>query len=127
MVKVATDPGDRRSRLLALTPKGMKLLAEAVPAWERTHQEIQGLLPDGDSNRLRSNLHTLSAGGKLQSASDVVDLLSTRGRRSGLCEYPSRGRGSVLPVSPRCMNTRDVLAQDELRLCFIVHTLLLHR
>jgi DNA-binding MarR family transcriptional regulator len=64
LVTVAPDPGDRRSRLMALTPKGMTLLAQAVPIWERTHQEIEGCLPDGDPNRLRRNLRALSGGGK---------------------------------------------------------------
>jgi DNA-binding MarR family transcriptional regulator len=64
LVIVAADPKDRRSRLMALTAKGMKLLARAVPIWERTHREIEGLLPDGDPNRLRSNLRALSSGGK---------------------------------------------------------------
>jgi DNA-binding MarR family transcriptional regulator len=64
LVKVAADPGDRRSRLMALTSKGMTLLARAVPVWERTHQEIEGLLPDGDPNRLRGNLRALSVAGK---------------------------------------------------------------
>jgi DNA-binding MarR family transcriptional regulator len=64
LVTVAADPKDRRSRLMALTPKAMKLLAKAVPIWERTHREIEGLLPDGEPNRLRSNLRALSGGGK---------------------------------------------------------------
>ena len=64
LVTVAADPGDRRSRLMAPTPKGMTLLARAVPIWERTHQEIEGLLPHGDPNRLRSNLRALSGAGK---------------------------------------------------------------
>jgi DNA-binding MarR family transcriptional regulator len=64
LVKVAADPGDRRSRLMALTSKGMTLLARAVPIWQRTHQEIEGLLPDGDPNRLRGNLRALSVAGK---------------------------------------------------------------
>jgi DNA-binding MarR family transcriptional regulator len=64
LVTVAPDPGDRRSRLLALKPKGATLLARAVPMWERTHREIEGLLPDGDPNRLRSNLRALSETGK---------------------------------------------------------------
>ena len=64
LVTVAADPGDRRSRLMALTPKGMTLLAKAVPIWERIHQEIEGLLPDADPNRLRRNLRALSDGGK---------------------------------------------------------------
>src|ERR1700726_1512980 len=54
LVAVAADPGDRRSRLMALTPKGSTLLAKAVPIWERTHREIERLLPDGDPNHLRS-------------------------------------------------------------------------
>jgi DNA-binding MarR family transcriptional regulator len=66
LVTVAADPGDRRSRLLALTPRGMTLLARAVPVWERTHREIEGLLPDADPNRLRSDLRALSGGGKSQ-------------------------------------------------------------
>ena len=64
LVTVAADPEDRRSRLMALTPKGMKLLAKAVPVWERTHREVESLLPDGEPNRLRSNLRALSGGGK---------------------------------------------------------------
>ena len=63
LVTVATDRGDRRSRLMALTPKGMRLLAKAVPIWERTHHGVEGLLPEGDPNRLRSNLRALSGGG----------------------------------------------------------------
>ncbi len=63
LVTVTTDSADRRSRLIALTPKGMRLLTRAVPIWERTHQEIEGLLPDGDPDRLRSNLRVLSGGG----------------------------------------------------------------
>ena len=64
LVKVKADPGDRRSRLMVLTSKGMTLLARAVPIWERTHREIEGLLPDGDPNRLRSDLRALSVAGK---------------------------------------------------------------
>jgi DNA-binding MarR family transcriptional regulator len=64
LVTVAPDPGDRRSRLMALTPKGTTLLARAIPIWGRTHRGIEGLLPDGDPNRLRSNLRALSVAGK---------------------------------------------------------------
>jgi DNA-binding MarR family transcriptional regulator len=63
LVTVAADTADRRSRLMALTQKGMTLLVRAVPLWERTHQEIERLLPDGDPNRLRSNLRVLSDAG----------------------------------------------------------------
>jgi DNA-binding MarR family transcriptional regulator len=60
LVKISADGADRRSRLMALTPRGMRLLVRAVPVWERTHLEIEGLLPDRDPNRLRSNLDALS-------------------------------------------------------------------
>jgi len=64
LMKVSADPHDRRGRLLALTPKGKSLLASAVPIWERTHKEIEGLLPDGDPSRLRSDLRVLSGDGQ---------------------------------------------------------------
>jgi DNA-binding MarR family transcriptional regulator len=60
LVKVTSDPRDRRSRLMVLTAQGMKLLASAVPVWQRTHEEVEALLPEGDPDRLRKNLRTLS-------------------------------------------------------------------
>jgi len=60
LVKVMADPADRRSRRMALTPKGKTLLASAVPVWERTHKEVEALLQDGDAARFRSNLRALS-------------------------------------------------------------------
>jgi DNA-binding MarR family transcriptional regulator len=64
LVKVTADPGDRRSRLMALTPKGMTLLSRAVPIWKRTHRDIEDLLPTGEPQRLRSDLRVLSVAGK---------------------------------------------------------------
>src|ERR1041384_6804378 len=48
LVSVAVDPADRRGRLLGLTPAGRRLLARAVPIWQRTHAEIDRTLPDAD-------------------------------------------------------------------------------
>jgi len=59
LVKVSSDPKDGRSRLMALTSKGKKLLAAAAPIWERTHAEIEAQIPDGDPDRLRRNLRAL--------------------------------------------------------------------
>jgi DNA-binding MarR family transcriptional regulator len=59
LIKVTIDPADRRSRLMALTQKGRRLLARAVPVWERTHRKVEGLLPDGDPDGLRNNLRAL--------------------------------------------------------------------
>ena len=60
LIKVTIDPADRRSRLMTLTQKGRRLLARAVPVWERTHRKVEGLLPDGDPDGLRNNLRALS-------------------------------------------------------------------
>jgi DNA-binding MarR family transcriptional regulator len=60
LVKVESDPADRRSRILILTEKGRSLLARALPAWQRTHEEIEELSPQIDWNALRDNLRAIS-------------------------------------------------------------------
>ncbi len=60
LVKVVTNPSDRRGRRLKLTPQGRTLLVAAVPVWEHTTMEVEALLDDDDSIRLRGNLHALS-------------------------------------------------------------------
>jgi DNA-binding MarR family transcriptional regulator len=60
LVEIMVDDNDRRSRRLRLTEAGRGLLATAVPAWRDTHAEIDGLLPDGDPDRLRADLQALS-------------------------------------------------------------------
>lgn len=59
LLKVATDPADRRGRRLSLTAKGKKLLAEAAPVWERVHAEVEALL--GEPDRLRRDLRAVSS------------------------------------------------------------------
>jgi DNA-binding MarR family transcriptional regulator len=60
LVKVAADTRDRRCRLLTLTAKGRSSLVRAVPIWQRTHLEIEALLPNSNPERLRKNLRALS-------------------------------------------------------------------
>jgi DNA-binding MarR family transcriptional regulator len=60
LIRVARDRTDRRSRLMTLTPKGRNLLARAIPVWERTHLEVEGLVRIGDPNGFRNNLLALS-------------------------------------------------------------------
>ncbi len=60
LIKVMPDPRDRRSRLLTLTAKGRRLLVRAVPVWQSTHAEVEALLHDDESNRLRNTLRSLS-------------------------------------------------------------------
>jgi DNA-binding MarR family transcriptional regulator len=59
LVEIASDPADRRSRILILTDEGRKLLAEALPTWKRIHEEIEQNL-NTDSDTLRKNLLALS-------------------------------------------------------------------
>jgi len=61
LVAVTADPEDKRGRLMTLTPAGRRLLARATPIWERTHAEVESLLPDGDPDLLRNNLRALSS------------------------------------------------------------------
>jgi len=60
LLTITVNPADRRSRILALTSRGRKLLARAVPVWKRTHVAVESLLPDGDPDRFRKNLRALS-------------------------------------------------------------------
>ncbi|MGH7211868.1 MAG: MarR family winged helix-turn-helix transcriptional regulator [Acetobacteraceae bacterium] len=66
LVRVMTDPTDRRGRLLALAPAGQRLLARAVPVWERTHAAFEALLAEagGGADRLRGDLRAISSAGR---------------------------------------------------------------
>jgi DNA-binding MarR family transcriptional regulator len=60
LVTVSADPGDRRSRLLALTPDGMALLQRALPIWESTHAAVETELDGTDPAQLRRTLRALA-------------------------------------------------------------------
>ena len=60
LVKILADPDDRRSRQLILTPKGKRLLAAAMPIWEKTHKEVEVLLHDDDPEHFRKSLQAVS-------------------------------------------------------------------
>jgi DNA-binding MarR family transcriptional regulator len=60
LVKIASDPEDRRGRRLHLTAEGRALLASALPVWEQMHRATEALLGDGDADRLRRDLRALS-------------------------------------------------------------------
>jgi DNA-binding MarR family transcriptional regulator len=59
LVEISPDPADRRSRILKLTREGRKLLARALPAWQKTHDEVERLMPGGAPDELRKNLNAL--------------------------------------------------------------------
>jgi DNA-binding MarR family transcriptional regulator len=60
LLKITADPKDRRGRVMTLTAKGRNLLVRAVPIWRNTHAAIEALLPEGDPDRLRKNLRSVS-------------------------------------------------------------------
>jgi DNA-binding MarR family transcriptional regulator len=60
LLKVQKDRSDRRSRILVLTEEGLNLLAQALPAWKRTHEEIEKADATVDWNALRRSLRALS-------------------------------------------------------------------
>ncbi|MBV8631306.1 MAG: winged helix-turn-helix transcriptional regulator [Silvibacterium sp.] len=59
LVEVLKDSADNRGRVLKLTANGNALLGRALPIWEKTHREIEGLLSQDGAARLRSDLNTL--------------------------------------------------------------------
>lgn len=60
LVQITPHLSDRRSRVLVLTPKGRKVLASALPVWEKTHHEIEALLPENALAELRKSLLAVS-------------------------------------------------------------------
>jgi DNA-binding MarR family transcriptional regulator len=59
LVEVAVGAGDRRSRLLTLTHEGRRVLAEAVPIWQRTHGAVERRLTDQGLQDLKQSLGAL--------------------------------------------------------------------
>ena len=59
LVTVSVGDTDKGSRHLTLTPPGPALLAAALPVWKHEHAAIEGLLTDGDPDRLRADLRAL--------------------------------------------------------------------
>jgi DNA-binding MarR family transcriptional regulator len=60
LLTISIDPGDRRSRRLALTSVGMAMLARALPIWTEVHAEIEAGLPEGGPQALRAGLLALA-------------------------------------------------------------------
>ena len=60
LVEIQVDEKDRRSRRLKLTSAGRRLLAEAMPLWEKAQAINERLIPGTDPERLRADLRALS-------------------------------------------------------------------
>jgi DNA-binding MarR family transcriptional regulator len=59
LVKVVADPTDRRSRRMMLTEEGQRLLAAALPLWERMQADVE-VRVRSDPDALRADLLALS-------------------------------------------------------------------
>jgi DNA-binding MarR family transcriptional regulator len=59
LVKIEVDEADRRSRLLALTAAGRRLLIKAIPIWRRTHRELDGNFSKARLDSMRAGLLAL--------------------------------------------------------------------
>ncbi|MPZ12105.1 MAG: MarR family transcriptional regulator [Kiloniellaceae bacterium] len=62
LLETRIDPDDRRGRRLVLTAAGRKALHAAVPIWQRTQADLDGLLADAaaDPDALRKGLRSLA-------------------------------------------------------------------
>ena len=60
LLKVTIDPADKRSRRLALTPAGRKVLIAALPLWKETQAEVERLIKRSSPDRLRADLRALA-------------------------------------------------------------------
>jgi DNA-binding MarR family transcriptional regulator len=60
LVTATIDPSDRRSRKLALTVAGRRLLAAALPLWHREHTAIDRLFGEDGPRRLHTDLRALA-------------------------------------------------------------------
>jgi DNA-binding MarR family transcriptional regulator len=61
LVTIATDPADRRSRLLTLTVAGQKALAAGMPIWRKTHAAIERDMHVVNADKLRAALLALGS------------------------------------------------------------------
>lgn len=60
LAETKVDPADRRGRLVILTAPGRKLLQDALPIWQRTQKEVDGLLLQTDASIVREGLRALA-------------------------------------------------------------------
>ena len=59
-MRVLTGASDKRRRELVLTAAGRSALGAAMPVWQRTHSDVEGLLGEAGPERLRGDLLALS-------------------------------------------------------------------
>jgi DNA-binding MarR family transcriptional regulator len=59
LVRLAGDPGDRRRRIVELTPAGKRAVARARPLWAEAQEELAAEFGSQRADALRAELHAL--------------------------------------------------------------------
>jgi DNA-binding MarR family transcriptional regulator len=59
LINAATDSGDRRRRIVAVTPKGVALVRRARPLWAAAQKEVAGEFGIARTEELVAELHAL--------------------------------------------------------------------
>jgi DNA-binding MarR family transcriptional regulator len=62
LVAIQAGEKDRRTKMLTLTPAGLRLLSLALPIWQQVHQGIEAGLSEAVPAILRENLDSISMG-----------------------------------------------------------------
>ena len=60
LILVKPDKEDRRTKVIRPTEEGLRVLASAVPIWERVHAELEKELGEAKPDRLRKDLMVLA-------------------------------------------------------------------
>jgi DNA-binding MarR family transcriptional regulator len=60
LLKIETDPDDRRSKFLRLTRAGRNLMVKAMPIWIETHALLDRMVTATGLDELRADLRALS-------------------------------------------------------------------
>ena len=72
LVILGHDPEDRRTRTIALSPKGKAKLAEARPLWAKAHAAFEKTFGKERAAALREVLHEISSDEFLEKMSPLV-------------------------------------------------------
>ncbi|WP_137127106.1 MarR family winged helix-turn-helix transcriptional regulator [Roseomonas sp. HF4] len=59
LLRIIADTQDRRSRRVQITPEGVSLLRDAIPAWQATHATLDAGLGHDAADALRQGLATV--------------------------------------------------------------------
>jgi DNA-binding MarR family transcriptional regulator len=106
LIKLGRVPGDRRVRVVQLTPAGERLVAEALPLWTEAHGRVVSMLGAEAAAELRDLFDAAATAAETAHLSPAVperfhdehDSVSARGATGGVAGRaegaPRRGEGA---------------------------------